>query len=145
MLTAKNSEVDQVVGLELGACDYITKPFSVKVLLARVRNIFRAREPKPSEAVLRAGGVVLDKERLECVVKGKPLVLTKLEFRLLGFLMEHPGRVFSRDELLNAAWGGEVCVVDRTVDVHIRSIRKKLGKHRSSVQTLRGFGYRFVE
>ncbi len=146
MLTAKNTEVDQVVGLELGASDYIAKPFSVKVLLARLKNIFRAKTNQKEEtAVLKAGDFVIDKEKLHFTVKGKPVPLTKLEFRILSFLMENPGRVFSRDKLLSGAWGGEAFVIDRTVDVHVRSIRKKLGKYRDMIETVRGTGYRFSE
>ncbi|MGH7197611.1 MAG: response regulator [Candidatus Omnitrophota bacterium] len=146
MLTAKSAEVDQVVGLEVGASDYITKPFSVKVLLARVKNIFRKEvSGKEEPALVKAGELVIDKERQIFTVKGKPVSLTKLEFRILGFLMENPGKVFSRDKLLSGAWEGESFVVDRTVDVHVRSIRKKLGKRRNVIETVRGTGYRFVE
>ena len=146
MLTAKNSEVDQVVGLELGAADYIAKPFSVKVLLARVKNIFRKEESKPETlSVLRAGELEIDNERQSFAVKGKPVSLTRLEFRILSFLMQNRGKVFSRDQLLTGAWGGEAFVVDRTVDVHVKSIREKLGKHRDRIETVRGSGYRFAE
>lgn len=146
MLTAKSAEIDQVVGLELGASDYITKPFSVKVLLARVKNIFRKARPGQEEAaVIKAGDLVIDKERQSFTVKGKPVSLTKLEFNILSFLMQNPGKVFSRDQLLSGAWKGETFIVDRTVDVHVRSIRQKLGKHRDAIETVRGTGYRFVE
>ncbi|HTL71421.1 MAG TPA: response regulator transcription factor [Candidatus Eisenbacteria bacterium] len=146
MLTAKGSEVDQVVGLELGASDYVSKPFSVKVLLARLKNVLRAQETRPDEGtVLRAGDAVLDRDRQSFTIKGKPVPLTKLEFRILGFLMENRGKVFSRDKLLSGAWEGEAFVVDRTVDVHVRSIRRKLGKHRDYIETVRGTGYRFAE
>ena len=146
MLTAKSSEIDQVLGLELGATDYISKPFSVKVLLARVKNIFRNQESKKEETrVLQAGGLLLDRDRHVFTVKGKPVALTSLEFKMIGFLMEHRGKVFSRDQLLSGVWKGEAFVVDRTVDVHVRSIRSKLGKYRDCVETVRGAGYRFVE
>lgn len=146
MLTAKNSEVDQVVGLELGAADYVPKPFSVKVLLARVKNILRKGQSRKEEAaVIAAGDAVIDKDRQIFSVKGRPVSLTRLEFKILTFLMENPGRVFSRDQLLDGAWGGETFVVDRTVDVHVRSIRKKLGRYRNMIQTVRGAGYRFAE
>ncbi len=146
MLTAKGSEIDQIVGLELGATDYIAKPFSVKVLLARVKNALRKESAQKDEApVLKSGDLVLDKERLSFTIKGKAVALTKLEFRILSFLMENPGKVFSRDKLLSGAWEGEAFVVDRTVDVHVRSIRQKLGKHRDYIETVRGTGYRFVE
>ncbi|MCG3175148.1 MAG: Alkaline phosphatase synthesis transcriptional regulatory protein PhoP [Candidatus Omnitrophica bacterium] len=146
MLTAKGSETDQVVGLELGANDYITKPFSVKVLVARVRNLLRRAEtPEPETPVLKHGDITLDRERMSVTVKGKQVQLTKLEFRILAFLMEHPGKVFSRDRLLSGAWEGEAFVVDRTVDVHIKSIRQKLGKSRDVIETVRGSGYRLAE
>lgn len=146
MLTAKNSEVDQVVGLEVGASDYIAKPFSLKVLLARVKNIFRIRDAQPeATAVLRVGEMEIDRERQSVALKGRPILLTRLEFRILFFLMQNPGKVFSRDQLLSGAWGGEAFVVDRTVDVHIRSIRSKLGKYRDRIETVRGTGYRFAE
>lgn len=148
MLTAKGSEIDQVVGLEIGANDYVPKPFSVKVLLARLKNIFRLLEKKadPADApVLKAGDLMLDAERMVCTVKGKSVSLTKLEFNIVSFLMQHPGKVFSRDKLLSGSWGGEAFVIDRTVDVHIRSIRAKLGVCRDYIETVRGTGYRFVE
>jgi len=146
MLTAKSSEVDQVLGLELGASDYITKPFSVKVLSARVKNAFRNKEAKKEDPVtLRVGDFVIDRERRSFTVNGKPIVLTKLEFQMLGFLMENRGKVFSRDQLLSGVWEGQAFVVDRTVDVHVRSIRQKLGKYRDHIETVRGSGYRFVD
>lgn len=146
MLTAKNTEVDQVVGLEMGASDYVAKPFSVKVLLARVKNIFRSRDAKTeSRAVLKAKDLVLDRERQSVTVKGAAVSLTKLEFSILGFLMENPGKVFSREQLLSGAWEGEAFVVDRTVDVHVKSIRQKLGACRDYIETVRGTGYRFIE
>lgn len=146
MLTAKSSEIDQVVGLELGASDYVAKPFSVKVLLARVKNIFRQSETrKASSAAVKAGELVIDKDRMSFTIKGKAVSLTKLEFNILHYLMSNPGRVFSRDELLSGAWKGEAFVVDRTVDVHVKSIRTKLGKYRSCIETVRGTGYRFSE
>lgn len=146
MLTAKGSEVDQVVGLELGAVDYVTKPFGVKLLLARVKNVFRSMKPQEAERkLLKAGDVALDKDRHAVTVAGRPVAFTKLEFRILSFLMEHPGKVFSRDQLLSGAWEGEAFVVDRTVDVHVRSIRSKLGKYREYIETVRGTGYRFAD
>ena len=146
MLTAKSSEVDQILGLELGAADYISKPFSVKVLQARVKNIFRNLETKKEDTrVVQAGDLMLDKDRHVFTVKGKAVTLTSLEFKMLGFLMENRGKVFSRDQLLSGVWKGEAFVVDRTVDVHVRSIRSKLGKYRDCVETVRGAGYRFIE
>ncbi len=146
MLTAKNSEVDQILGLELGATDYMTKPFSVKVLSARVKNVFRNKEDKKDVSqLLRVSGLALDRERRSLTVNGKPVSLTKLEFQMLGYLMENAGKVFSRDQLLSSVWEGEAFVVDRTVDVHMRSIRMKLGKQRDLIETVRGSGYRFVD
>lgn len=146
MLTAKSSEIDQIVGLELGASDYITKPFSVKVLSARVKNVFRNQETKKDgSGPLRVGELTIDRERRSFTVQGKPVGLTKLEFEMLSFLMENRGKVFSRDQLLSSVWNGEAFVVDRTVDVHVRSIRQKLGKHRDLLETVRGSGYRFTD
>ena len=146
MLTAKSSEVEQILGLELGANDYITKPFSVKVLSARVKNVFRNKDAKKEGSpVIRVGALVLDRDRRSFTVQGKPVALTKLEFQIIGFLMENPGKVYSRDQLLSGAWEGETFVVDRTVDVHMRSIRQKLGKHRDLIETVRGSGYRFAD
>ena len=146
MLTAKSAEVDQILGLELGATDYISKPFSVKVLLARVKNIFRNLETKKEESrVVKAGHFTIDKDRHRFTIREKPVLLTSLEFKLLSFLMENRGKVFSRDQLLNGVWAGEAFVVDRTIDVHVRSIRSKLGKYRDHVETVRGAGYRFIE
>ena len=147
MLTAKSTETDQIVGLELGASDYIVKPFSVKVVLARVKNIFRnhAVKKKDGANLIKAGDFVIDKGRLTVTIRGKPVLLTKLEFQILSFLIENKGMVFSRDKLLSGAWGGEAFVVDRTVDVHIRSIREKLGKYRDYIETVRGAVYRFKE
>ena len=147
MLTAKSTETDQIVGLELGASDYIVKPFSVKVVLARVKNIFRNQAVKKKDGanLIKAGDFVIDKGRLTVTIRGKPVLLTKLEFQILSFLIENKGMVFSRDKLLSGAWGGEAFVVDRTVDVHIRSIREKLGKYRDYIETVRGAGYRFKE
>ncbi len=146
MLTAKSTELDQILGLELGASDYISKPFSVKVLTARVKNIFRQLEPKRDEsALLSVGDIQLDRERHRVTVKGKVQEFTKLEFKMLAFLMQNPGKVFSRDQLLSQVWDGEAFVVDRTVDVHVKSIRTKLGKSRGMIETVRGSGYRFME
>ena len=147
MLTAKGSEIDQVVGLELGASDYISKPFSVKVLLARVKNILRGQRSieKEGALLLKAAGIILDRERHRVTVQAKPVVLTKLEFNILAFLMENQGKVFSRDKILDHVWQGESFVVDRSVDAHVKSIRQKLGKYRDSIETVRGSGYRFIE
>ena len=146
MLTAKGSEIDQIVGLEIGASDYISKPFSVKVLLARVKTIFRGQAEKSEDAApMRGAGIVLDREKHRVTAAGKPVELTNLEFKILALLMENPGKVFSRDRILDGVWRGEAFVVDRSVDAHVKSIRQKLGKCRDAVETVRGSGYRFLE
>ncbi len=146
MLTAKNTDVDQILGFELGASDYVSKPFSPKVLLVRIKNILKNRQThKEDKVVLKAGELSLDKERQTFSVKGKGVALTRLEFKIIAFLMENPGKVFTRDQLLSGAWGQETFVVDRTVDVHVKSIRQKLGKYREAIETVRGSGYRFSE
>jgi two-component system alkaline phosphatase synthesis response regulator PhoP len=145
-LTAKDSEIDEVVGLELGADDYIVKPIAMRKLLTRVKMVWRkasAIEPMADETI-RFGELEIDPSRYAVKVDGKELAMTKKEFEILTFLARRPGRVVSRDILLNAIWGDEVVVIDRTVDVHIRKIREKLGsKHQHFIETLKGVGYRF--
>ena len=147
MLTAKGSETDQVVGLELGADDYVTKPFALKVLLVRIKKLLQRRPETPAAdgAVLKAGAITLEPEKRRVLVKGKEVALTALEFRILAFLMARRGRVFSRDEVLSGAWKHEAFIVDRTVDVHVKSIRRKLGPAADCIETVRGSGYRFKE
>jgi len=144
MLTAKSGESDRIVGLELGADDYMTKPFSPRELTARVRALLRrtAGHQEPP-ALLRRGELAIDLDRREVTCGGKPVELTATEFRLLHFLASHPGRVFSRGELIDHVLGRDVEVIDRTVDVHVMAVRKKLGRHGELVETVRGFGYRF--
>jgi two-component system phosphate regulon response regulator PhoB len=146
MLTAKSGESDRIVGLELGADDYVTKPFSTRELTARVRALLRrtAGHHEPP-ALLRRGELTIDLDRREVAYGGKPVELTATEFRMLHFLASHPGRVFSRSELIDHVLGRDVEVIDRTVDVHVMAVRKKLGKHGVLVETVRGFGYRFRE
>jgi len=148
MLTAKSAESDRIVGLELGADDYVTKPFSPRELAARIKAVLRRTSaqlaPVPS-AVIRCGELTIDSGRREVSCEGKSIVLTATEFRLLHFLADHPGRVFSRPELIDAALGREVTVVDRTIDVHITGLRKKLRNCGEWIETVRGFGYRFKE
>jgi phosphate regulon transcriptional regulator PhoB len=148
MLTARSEETDKVSGLEAGADDYITKPFGVKEFLARVKTVLRRAEGGAAPgAMLHAGGIEIDLERHRVKAGGKTIELSPTEFRLLRFLMERRGRVFSRDQILDAVWKGESFVEPRTVDVHIRRLRAELdeagaGKH---VQTVRGVGYSFSE
>src|SRR5262245_56050546 len=145
MLTAKVDEVDRVVGLELGADDYVVKPFSPKELLARVRAVLRRTRPPLASHVLRAGTLMLDPARHVAEVGGAVLVLTPKEFDLLQALMEASGRVLTREYLLDHVWGytraGEI--ESRTVDVHVRRLRAKLGDEGRHVTTIKGVGYRF--
>jgi phosphate regulon transcriptional regulator PhoB len=148
MLTARSEEMDKVMGLETGADDYITKPFSVRELVARVRSVLRRAEGSLiGGKVLRAGVIEVDLERHRVMAEGQVLDLSPTEFRLLRFLMERKGRVFSRDQILDAVWKGEAFVESRTVDVHIRRLRAELDRAGAgrAIETVRGVGYRFSE
>ncbi len=146
MLTAKSAESDRVVGLELGADDYVTKPFSTRELIARVRAVLRRGTGRQEQAsMVRRGDLAIDLDRREVAWADRTIPLTATEFRLLHFLASHPGRVFSRNELIDNVLGRDVEVLDRTVDVHVTSLRKKLGEPGAWIETVRGFGYRFRE
>ncbi len=150
ILSARGEEADIVAGLELGADDYVTKPFSPRVLIARIRAVLRRQAATaPLEAggdpVVKVGDLTLDRARYEAHVHNRPLVLTKTEFELLDFMARRRGRVFTRSQLLDAVQGEEAVVTDRTVDVHIAALRKKLGDHTTMIDTVRGIGYRFAE
>jgi DNA-binding response OmpR family regulator len=148
MLTAKAGETDKVIGLELGADDYITKPFSVRELLARVRAALRRtnfRAEAEAGEVIRRGDLTIDIARREVKYAGDPVSLTATEFRILEFLATRRGRVLSRDEIIDTALGRDVAVVDRTIDVHITALRRKLGPGGAMIVTVRGFGYKFRE
>src|SRR4051812_250447 len=146
MLTAKAEEIDRIVGLEFGADDYVTKPFSPRELVLRVRSILRRSSvPQEPSDVIRLGDIQVDRARYEVMVKNKPIDFTATEFKLLTMLMERRGRVQSRDTLLNDVWGYESVIDTRTVDTHIRRLREKLGKAADCIETIRGFGYRMVE
>lgn len=142
-LTARASETDRIVGLELGANDYIVKPFFVRELIARVKVHFRG-EKSPSK-VLRAGDLELDRSRRVVTLSGQEVVLTATEFRLLEHLMNRPGVVFSREQLLDAVWGHDRAVTDRTVDVYVLRLRQKIetGRDITFIRSVRGFGYSF--
>jgi len=146
MLTAKAEEVDRILGFELGADDYITKPFSPRELTLRVQSVLRRAAGQPEKAeVLKLGEILVDRTRHVVTVKGKVLDLTATEFKLLTTLMERRGRVQSRDVLLNDVWGYESVIDTRTVDTHVRRLREKLGKSSDSIETIRGFGYRMMD
>jgi DNA-binding response OmpR family regulator len=143
-LTARASETDRIVGLELGANDYIVKPFFIRELIARIKLQFRT-QTAPSR-LLKAGGVELDRSSCQVRLQGENLSLTATEFRLLEFLMSRPGVVFSREQLLNAVWGQDGAITDRTVDVYILRLRQKVEKDSPTprlIHSVRGFGYSF--
>src|SRR5882757_1548950 len=145
MLTAKAEEIDRIVGLEFGADDYVTKPFSPREMLLRIKAILRRGPGELSDEKLTRGSITIDSGRHRVLVGGKPVVLTAVEFKLLSMLMKRPGRVQARDRLLNEVWGYESAIDTRTVDTHVRRLREKLGKAASVIETVRGFGYRLRE
>ena len=145
MLTAKGEETDIVVGLEIGADDYVTKPFSPRVLLARTKALLRRKTKEPiSKEIIQVENLVIDTGKYLVTIEGKPISLTSTEFNLLRFLAQHRGKVFTRNQLLDNVWKDETFVIDRTVDVHIRSLRKKLGSAANLIETVRGVGYRLA-
>ncbi len=146
ILSAKSQETDKVVGLELGADDYVTKPFSPRELIARIRAILRRdREHRHTSKIQQRGDITVDSSRHKVTVSGEEISLTFTEFKLLEFLAQRPGVVLSRDQILDAVSGDEAVVCDRTVDAHVKSLRRKLGKAKDYIETIRGAGYRFKE
>src|SRR5665213_2178326 len=142
-LTARASETDRIVGLELGANDYIVKPFFIRELIARIKIHFRGQAP--ATKVMRAGELELDRSRCHVALSGREVILTATEFRLLEFLMSRPGVVFSREQLLDAVWGHDRAVTDRTVDVYVLRLRQKIEQEGGPafIRSVRGFGYSF--
>jgi two-component system phosphate regulon response regulator PhoB len=146
MVSAKDHESDVVSGLELGADDYVTKPFSPAVLLARVRAVLRRREQADDAVeVVRHGPFVVDSVQHRVTVAGKEVDLPLTGFKLLRHLAAHPGRVFTRNQLLEVASGPDAAALDRTIDVHVAALRKRLGKHGECIATVRGVGYKLAE
>jgi DNA-binding response OmpR family regulator len=149
MITAKGEESDVVVGLQMGADDYITKPFSIKVLLARVKAVFRrgkqVKSSSASQSVRDFGVVVIDLLKHKITVDGEAVTFTAIEFAIIEFLSRSPGRVYTRDQILDNVWKEGKFIIDRAVDVHVRGLRKKLGDAADYVETVRGVGYRFKD
>ena len=144
MLTARGDEPDRVAGLDAGADDYLTKPFSVQEMLARVRAVLRRRAPELASESVSIGELVLDADVHRVTYRGAALKIGPTEFRLLHFLMQHPERVHSRTQLLDKVWGDHVFIEDRTVDVHMRRLRISLGEADKFLETVRGVGYRIT-
>jgi len=147
MLTAKSEEADQLIGFSVGADDYVLKPFSIRVLLERIKALQRRRSTvsDPEVDVVSRLGVVVDRMRYRVTIQGEAMDLTKSEFRLLDTLIRQPGRAFERSELIDAALGEDTLVLERTIDVHIRALRRKMEGKADVIETVRGVGYRFKE
>lgn len=146
-LTAKSGETDEIKGLDLGASDYIQKPISPKKLIARIKSNLRKSEQSEKKSKqtenIKIGAVEIDFEKFVVKVDGKQKFFPRKEFQLLYYLAHNPGKVINRETLLKEIWGNDVYVIDRTIDVHIRKIREKLGKHSELIETIKGVGYRF--
>jgi two-component system phosphate regulon response regulator PhoB len=148
MLTARAEETDELIGLTMGADDYVTKPFSVKVLIERLKKQLQRRQEREEllpGLLIECRGVVVDRHRHRALYQGEELPLTPTEFRLLETLLRQPGRAFTRFELMDSAIGEHAVVLERTIDVHVKSLRKKLGDASDFIETVRGVGYRFRE
>lgn len=146
-LTAKSGETDEIKGLDLGASDYIQKPISPKKLVARIKSNLRkvtaSAQTKLLLKVVRIGSLVIDSEKFVVSIDGRQKFFPRKEFQLLHYLANNPGKVLTREMLLKEIWGNDVYVIDRTIDVHIRKIREKLGKHSELIETIKGVGYKF--
>ncbi len=145
MMTARGEEIDQLVGFQMGADDYVTKPFKMRILLERTQACLRRTEVCMAYASgrLSADGIVLDRIQFKATIDGEDIAFTPTEFDLLWHLMKHPGRVFNRADLMNAIMGDDTIVLERTIDVHIRALRKKLGGCGDFIETVHGIGYRY--
>jgi two-component system phosphate regulon response regulator PhoB len=144
MLTARGDEPDKVQGLDAGADDYITKPFSTQELLARIRAVLRRRVPEQAEGTVAIGELSIDGAAYRVAWRGRPVKLGPTEFKLLNYLMRHPERVHSRSQLLDKVWGDHVYIEERTVDVHVKRLRESLGPAGAMIETVRGVGYRLA-
>ncbi|KAF0151723.1 MAG: DNA-binding response regulator [Ignavibacteria bacterium] len=146
-LTAKSSELDEVHGLNIGADDFIQKPISPKKLIARVKANSRKLESSQAETInagiIKIGPLIINREKYEVIIKGKLIFFPKKEFEILHYLASNPGKVFDREKILSDVWGDDIFVVARTIDVHVRKIREKLGKYAEMIETIKGVGYRF--
>ncbi len=145
LVTARDAEVDKVRGLDEGADDYLTKPFGVMELLARVRALLRRAADVPADGTISLDGIELDRARHQVFADGAPVILTNMEFQLLDYLLTHAGTVITREKLLDRVWGAVYAGDTRTVDVHIRSLRQKLGSSGSHIITIRGLGYKLED
>jgi len=144
VLTARGAEMDKLLGFEHGADDYLTKPFSPRELIARIGALLRRARPESRGHALERGPLRIDFDAHEATMGGRPLALTRREFELLAFLARHPGRAISRDELLRKVWGYDYLGETRTVDVHVRRLRMKIGEEHPVIETVTGAGYKFV-